>query len=219
MISWFTVSSIGSSAILIPVAFAIAVWLLAARAWGAALYWCVLFGAAMLTVIASKVIFIGWGIGIESLDFTGISGHSARATAIFPTLFYLVFQKTPRKIYSLPVLSGWVAGVIICISRVVVDAHSVSEALSGGILGTAVSFFFLHTAGKYPLLISPRWLLIPSLCFLLSAPNIKPAPTQQWMTSAALALSGRTTPFNRSMLHQYPSKKKYSGIPHPDTTD
>jgi hypothetical protein len=83
-----------------PAALIITIWLLTGRLWHLAALWCLLFGIAMLAVVATKIAFLGWGIGSEALDFTGISGHAARATAIFPVLFYLGLQNPPRIAFS-----------------------------------------------------------------------------------------------------------------------
>jgi membrane-associated phospholipid phosphatase len=200
MISWMTFTRLGDSAILLPAALVIAVWLLAGKAWQIAFSWCLLFGLAMLIVIATKLAFLGWGIGSASLDFTGVSGHATRATAIFPVLFYLALQGPPRKTRSIVVLLGWILGVAITVSRVIVHAHSISEALAGSVLGSVVSLEFLWIANSHLITIKRRWLLVPSFVFLMATPFIKPAPAQQWITVAALYLSNHDRPFDRAML-------------------
>ncbi|HSY28063.1 MAG TPA: phosphatase PAP2 family protein [Burkholderiaceae bacterium] len=202
MIFWIVITRVGDSMILVPIALAIAVWLAAGRTWKMAFSWCVLFGLAMLAVIATKLAFIGWGIGSASLDFTGFSGHATRAAAVFPVLFYLLLQSPSCPKNALATLSGMAVASIITISRVVVHAHSISEALSGWLLGTLVSLMFLWGARSSTILLPRRWLLLPSLIFLFSAPFLKPAPAQQLITSAALFLSGHTQAFDRVKLHQ-----------------
>ena len=43
-------------------------------------------GTISWTTTASKVAFIGWGLGLSALDFTGISGHAMIASAVYPLL-------------------------------------------------------------------------------------------------------------------------------------
>jgi membrane-associated phospholipid phosphatase len=205
MIFWPVITRVGDSVILMPAALAIAAWLAAGRTWKMVFSWCVLFGLAMLAVIATKLAFIGWGIGSASFDFTGFSGHATRAAAVFPVLFYLLLQTPSRTERSLAALSGMLVAAIIAVSRVVVHAHSISEALSGWLLGTLVSLMFLWRARNCTIMLPRRWLLVPSLVFLMAAPLAKPAPAQQWITSAALFLSGLTEPFDRVKLHQLSS--------------
>jgi len=196
---WFLITSIGSSLVTIPIAVTIAAWLLASREWKMAFYWCFLFGLAMLLVLATKIAFVGWGVGIESLDFTGISGHAARSAAVFPLLFYFGLQPAPRKIFSWPLCLGVALGLLIAISRVMVNAHSSSEIIAGWLLGSSVSFGFLISMSKHYVLISRRWLLLCSLIFLFVSPIAKPVPTESLIIKTALFLSGHHAPNTRAM--------------------
>jgi len=199
MLFWLNITRFGDSIILFPAALVIAVWLMVGGLGRLAFYWCVLFGSAMAIVVASKLAFIGWGIGSESLDFTGISGHAARACAVVPVLFYLALQRPPRKAYALTVMIGAAVALLLSISRVVVHAHSVSEVITGVMLGGMVSGIFLLFADKQVLSIRHRWLLLPSMFFVLVTPVAKPAPTQELLTSVALYLSGHSKPFDKTM--------------------
>jgi len=114
-------------------------------------------------------------------------------------------QNPPCAARSLPTLLGVTVAVIITVSRVEVHAHSISEALSGWLLGTLVSLLFLWSARSRTIMLPRRWLLVPSLTFLLAAPFVKPAPAQQWITSAALFLSGHSQAFDRVKLRQISS--------------
>src|SRR5258706_5490668 len=92
MISWMKITSLADTAAMAPTAMAIAAWLVVGRMRRMAAWWCLLFGAGADLVVATKMAFIGWGVGVRSLDFTGLSGHSMCATAIIPLLFYLLLQ-------------------------------------------------------------------------------------------------------------------------------
>src|SRR4051812_17523224 len=95
MLTWLHITRLGDFTLMSLTAFAIAAWLFAGGEKRAALWWSVLFGAGTGVVIVTKMAFIGWGIGIRSLDFTGFSGHAMRAAAVMPVLFYLALQKAP----------------------------------------------------------------------------------------------------------------------------
>ncbi|MDO8305907.1 MAG: membrane-associated phospholipid phosphatase, partial [Herminiimonas sp.] len=98
MVSWLTFTKLADSNFTMPLAALLAAWLAGARAWKPCLLWCLLFGAGIVLVIATKIAYIGWGAGIAAIDFTGISGHAMRATAIAPVLIYLLLLKQTRKI-------------------------------------------------------------------------------------------------------------------------
>jgi membrane-associated phospholipid phosphatase len=197
MISWMKITSFGGITVMAPAALAITAWLVVERSWRMALWWCLLFTVGMSLVVATKIAFIGWGIGIRSLDFTGFSGHSMRATAVIPVLFYLILQKASPIARASGVMLGMVFGVIIGISRLVLHAHSVSEAVAGCILGGMVSLTFIGILGPTQKFVLYRSLIALSLIALLAVPCAEPAPTQRWITGLALYLSGHDRPFVR----------------------
>jgi len=162
-----------------------------------------LFGLAMVIVAATKIAFIGWGIGIESLDFTGISGHATRAALVFPVLFYFGFQRHPRKIFSLPVYLGVFWGLLISISRSKVHAHSVSEIVSGWMLGSAVCATFLYWIRTHTMLTSRRWLVTWSFAVICLSPLSRHAATssESMVEGLALYVSGHKEPFVRENWH------------------
>jgi membrane-associated phospholipid phosphatase len=198
MIFWFLLTSIGNTVITIPITLTIAFWLIASRNWSIAVLWCALFGIAMSLVLVTKIAFIGWGIGVESLDFTGISGHATRAAMVFPVLFYYGLQRAPRKIDHWGVYLGVALAVVISISRVMVNAHSGSEILAGWLLGSCMSLIYLRTARTHIVLISRRWLLGCSFFLLFASPVMKPISTDDMITDLALKISGHDKPFGRA---------------------
>jgi membrane-associated phospholipid phosphatase len=195
---WFLISSIGNVVITFSIALTIAIWLLVSREWKSPLQWCVLFGLSMVVVLASKIAFIGWGIGSEALDFTGISGHATRAAAVFPVLFYFGLQRAPRKLNSWSVYCGVLLGLLISVSRVKVHAHSGSEVMAGWLLGSLVSGTFLYVMQTHSVFISRRWLVLCSFSLLFMSPAVKPVQTDDVITDLALNLSGHSEPYDRS---------------------
>jgi hypothetical protein len=86
------------------------------------------------------------------------------------------------------------------VSRVVVDAHSVSEVVAGLALGGAVGSLALGLGslrlrvGLWPAPLLALWL---GACALIAPPS----PTHSMVTQLALALSGNQQPFTRADLH------------------
>jgi membrane-associated phospholipid phosphatase len=197
MLSWSTLTAIGDSKVMLPAAAFILAWLASAGARKAAFWWCALFGAAFVLVVLTKLAFIGWGIGIPALDFTGISGHSMRATAIIPVLVFLIFQQSRPHPQRLAVATGFLLGLLIAMSRVMVDAHSVSEAVAGAVLGTATSAAFLRIAAPMQPLHINRTLVASCVLVLGVLTLTEPAPTKFWLKEAGMYLSGRDQAFTR----------------------
>ncbi len=207
MISWFSITTAGSFTVMAPAAIAITVWLALNRAWRLVALWCALFIGGMGLVVATKIAFIGWGIGIRSLDFTGISGHAMRATAVAPVLLYLLLQTTTRMGRQAGIVLGLSFGVLIAYSRLVVHAHSPSEAISGWLLGATVALSFIRILSQSAKIQLSSWVIAVSLLGLLSSPGITPVPTQRLIIDTSLYLSGHELPYIRATWKM--AKKKY----------
>jgi len=199
MIWWHWLSVIGSLAITGPIGIAIGVWLMAGRSWRLTAIWTVLFGAGMALVIGTKIAFMGWGIGVQSVEFAGFSGHAMRAAAVFPVAGFLAFRSSPPPARHLATALGVLLAVMISISRVYVRAHSVSEVVTGCLLGLAVAALFIWYAGNEHHMALSRVLVALCVPILLVAPRVEPIPTETWIAQAALYLSGRDHPYTRAI--------------------
>jgi membrane-associated phospholipid phosphatase len=198
MIPWQHITSLGDSVVTLPAAAAILLWLIAGNAWRMAFWWACLFAAGMVVVIATKLAFIGWGVASTALDFTGISGHATRATAVLPVIFYLVLQRFAAPVRHLGIVVGLGFGILIAVSRVVLNDHSVSEAVAGCVLGSAISLGFMWLSRPLQKPALNRWLIAFSLLALLPTTHAEPVPTSDWMQAVALYLSGRDQPYVRT---------------------
>ncbi len=187
---WSNLSALGGLNVTALLALAVAAWLAGARCWRLARAWCLLFGAAMLVAAASQVAFMGWGIGIESLSFTGFSGHAARAAAVFPVALFLLLERQGHRLRHGAVAAGALLGVAVAIARVEVGAHSPSEAVAGCLLGLAAAALFIARA-RTARDRSPQPLLLGLLAATLLLPFADPIDSHQWLTAATLTLSGR----------------------------
>ena len=117
--NWQLISFFGDSTVLLPSAAALFIVLMLRKtsrllAW----QWGLLFGITGAIVCASKLAFMGWGLGIRELDYTGFSGHSALSAAFWPIFLWLLsarFSTGCKKQLSPPaifwpqwwVIHGW----------------------------------------------------------------------------------------------------------------
>jgi membrane-associated phospholipid phosphatase len=193
MIWWSHLSSLGGLNVTALLALAIAAWLAAAHCWRLALSWCLLFGAVLALAAASQMAFLGWGIGIRALDFTGCSGHAARAAAVFPVALFLLLDRRPEsgggRARDGGLALGMLIGAAVGLARIEVGAHSASEALAGLLLGALAAVLFVaHARTARPR--SPQPLLLGLLAGIVLLPHADPQASHQWLTAAALKLSG-----------------------------
>jgi membrane-associated phospholipid phosphatase len=199
---WQAVTWFGDSGFLLPAALWIAIWLGVRRTTRPiALLWIVLFGLGGALIAASKIAFLGWGIGSATLNFTGFSGHTALSTSVWPVACWLTASRWEHRVRVGAASLGLLFAMLIGLSRLALYAHSKSEVAAGFALGLAVSGCFLWQQHWRP---HPRlnWTLV---LISLATPMIflrpgTPAPTQDALEEIAIHLAGVDRPFTRDDL-------------------
>ena len=203
---WLLVTRLGEALILLPAAVLLALWLVwRGRAVRLAAVWMLGLGAAVGVTIATKIGFMGYALGYAPLDYTGISGHSMLAAAIYPlasmvALHALAGPTAPdwrRTGLSLGIALAMLVGV----SRIAIGAHSWVEVLMGLALGGLVSAAAL-LAGRLPAMRSALWVpVILTLWLGLTPASAPPSDTHGLITQWALQVSGRSVPYTRGDMH------------------
>ncbi|MDR6094770.1 phosphatase PAP2 family protein [Stenotrophomonas sp. SORGH_AS_0321] len=149
-------------------------------------------------VLGSKLAFLGWGIGLARLDFTGFSGHATLSALIWPVLL-AVGLSTRRSHWS--AAAGLMLAAVIAYSRLPLQAHSWSEIVSGWLLGASGAVWTLRRLdASSPA--RPGWLataLVAGAFIPLAFPE---ATTHEAVVRLATALSGAEDPHARSTLHE-----------------
>ncbi|MGX9772283.1 phosphatase PAP2 family protein [Janthinobacterium aestuarii] len=196
---WNGISFAADMSVMGPAGVAIALWLLVSRQWRLVLSWSLWYGCGLALVVLSKLAFMSWGVGSSTLDFTGFSGHAMRAGAVFPVLMYVLLQRAEPRWRHAGVLVGVAFAVLVAISRVVVHAHSVSEAVSGCVLGLALALGFLWNARGAVNFAVSHALALASLALMVALSfKAEPMPTEQWLQKLAIVLSGHERVFSRA---------------------
>jgi membrane-associated phospholipid phosphatase len=196
--TWISVTALGSVGVMGPVALIVAAWLALGYRWKYAGAWLALLGAASGLVASSKIAFIGWGIGVRPLDFTGFSGHALMSTAVLPVAIFVALLPARGAVRAAGVAIGLLLGVWVGVSRVVLDAHSVSEVVAGCALGAAVALAFVCIAWRAESGKLAPTPVAASLAAVVVALHGVPVPTQHWITEIALGLSGHERPYVRA---------------------
>ena len=210
---WNWATRFGQAGVLMPMGLVLAAWLaLRAKAPRQAVAWIVALGAAVAITTASKIAFLGFGIGIERLDFTGFSGHSMFSAAVYPMIGYAVTAHAQPRTRRWAVVAGYAVALLIMVSRLEVHAHSVSEAITGFLLGAAASAFALWQLGPSRRLALPALVATAVFAWLAIAPQQphEVIESHQLVTRLALMLSGRTVPYTREDLHRRSSEGTWS---------
>ena len=186
---------IGHTAVMLPVAGAIAAWLIAGRAWQLALRWCLMFAAGLSIVALSKIAFLGWDTAIPSLDFEALSGHAFRATAVIPVFFFVVLRGTSAPWRAAGVAFGIAVSLGLGVLLVRFQFHTASEVIASTVLGSGVSLGFMRIARRVPAPRIHRGTVPFSLIIFIVICGLKPSSISHRLVDVALYLSGRDHPY------------------------
>lgn len=198
---WHLLTRLGEVQILLPAAL-LAMLVLAHRAdtRPLATIWLGLLGLTTLLTTASKIAFIGWGIGSAWLDFTGISGHTMFAAAVYPLLLGTLTSRLPPWGQKAAVAAGYALALLVGVSRLEVGAHSVSEVVVGLLLGGAASALAIASAGLPRARIGASLTVLVALWIVLTPVHVPPLQTHSLVTRLALSLSGSPVPHTRHAM-------------------
>ncbi|HBC8967949.1 TPA: phosphatase PAP2 family protein [Raoultella ornithinolytica] len=206
--NWQWVSFFGDSTVLLPSAAAVFMVLFLRRpsrqiAW----QWGLLFGITGAIVSASKLAFMGWGIGIRELDFTGFSGHTALSTAFWPIFLWLLCTRGSIALRRTAMVMGYLLAGLVGYSRLAIHAHSPSEVIAGLLLGACGSALFLLLQRNSSRVIDVQlsWGGVLSLIIIpVVLLNIgTKAPTQSLLGEIAVKLGPLEKPFTRADMHKH----------------
>ena len=206
---WLIITFFGSSNLLFPTLGLASLAMAWKNQWTAVQQWLLALGVAIAITLCSKIAFLGWGIGVGSLDFTGVSGHTLLATAIYPVLLGWVLAGETERFNSTSLSLGLVIAALVGWSRTVLGAHSLSEVVAGWVLGGGVVYLTcikLSVRGRLPVVMNYALLLLP---LSLHTSQVNYLPAHGMIVKTALYLSGHKEPYNRSELHQHPAPKHH----------
>ncbi len=216
---WYAITRLGEAGIVLPVAVALGAWLLvSARSMRLASSWFVPLAFAAVVTTISKVAFIGWGVGIASIDFTGFSGHAMFAAAIYPLLGYAMTHhlhaRGHRRVHTLSLAATYGLAALIAVSRVKVGAHSWSESIAGFALGSAASGCALWLTEHARHRVKGVWLGVALSSLLVTLPvHASPSMTHNLVTRLALTLSQRSVPYEREDMHREARGEAATALP------
>jgi membrane-associated phospholipid phosphatase len=190
--AWRTLSAFGDSRWLLPMALALLITLPQADArlkWR----WLLAIAATAGVTLASKLAFMGWGIGVKSVHFTGFSGHAAMSSAIYPVVGVLLAGPGSRA-RSFGLVIGVLLATAIAWSRIPLHAHSLSEVIAGLALGLSFSTLTLRTAS--PIHRPPAMAVVAAVIAGMILPFTLPdLHTHQFVIALAKFISGRAEIF------------------------
>ncbi|AFJ45609.1 phosphatase PAP2 family protein [Shimwellia blattae] len=200
--SWSSVTFLGDSTLLLPSAALLFVAALFSSRRQVAWQWALAFGVTGAIVCSSKLAFMGWGIGIRALDFTGFSGHTALSACFWPVFLWLVCSRLLPRFRHLGAVLGYGVAATVGISRLMIHVHSPAEVVAGFALGCTASAAFLLWQRRVSLaLLSGLGLAAALVVPMVILTTGSKAPTQSLLENIAVQLSSKARPYIRDDLH------------------
>lgn len=189
--AWSLITALGDTAVLLPGIGLATLWLaVPATTRDLAVRWLVSTAVVAALVCATKIAFMGWLVSLPGADFTGISGHTAMAMMVWPSLGALAGGRGGRAWQRAGTLLGAVLGLAIGWSRYVLHAHSLVEVVSGWVLGGAACAAFLWRYRTRWVLPERLYLAVLSMALVLPWVYGDRFPSQQLLEAAVRHWSG-----------------------------
>ena len=218
---WPLVTRLGELQVLLP-AVLLAVLSLALRreTRRMAVTWLALVAGAVALTLASKLAFMGWGLGWSRMNFTGVSGHAMLAAALLPVLLVALVPTGSSLARGCALGLGAALALLVGASRMALGAHSPSEVVAGLVLGGVVTALVLTTSRRAAGQPQRAWVLpvaalvAVGLWLTLSPAYAPRVDTHGLVTQLSLQLSGRSTPWSRAdMLRERRRDNKTLPVP------
>ncbi|CAB3760099.1 phosphatase PAP2 family protein [Paraburkholderia humisilvae] len=189
---WNIFASVGDAAFTLPIALVCAIWLWfsARREAGR---WILLLAIGMALVGATKILYAGCGIEIQSLHFRVLSGHTTLSAMVWTVAMSLLCRCAGGRART-GVIIGLLIGVLTAVARVFDDAHSVTEVIAGWVLGAALAIVFVRSFVRSRVkLAKPRFAAL-GLLLVASVAYGRHAPIQQMIEDYSPGVCARLFP-------------------------
>ncbi len=158
---WNFITDFGDSAVTVPLALLIMVFLAAAGQRRLARDWVLAIGGCAAVIGALKLVFGACGHELTLVHITSPSGHTAMSTAVYGAFALLFGARLPSGQRRTVLIAAAVAIVGIALSRAALHDHSRSEIAVGFVVGIASVAVFRAALGRHPTSALPLgWILL-----------------------------------------------------------
>lgn len=133
----------GGITVMLPAALVITGWLWMTRSRRSALLWIATLLVVYSTVVASKILFKGWGVAVESLGIYVLSGHAMNSCLVLTVGLSLLARQWHAALRWPGAMLGLALGWTFSVYCVAPYIHPLPEAIAGALLGSVGACVFL----------------------------------------------------------------------------
>ncbi|WP_413787357.1 hypothetical protein [Pseudomonas sp. P5_109] len=181
--------------VMLPAALVVGGWLWCTASRKLALLWLGVLSVAYFVVGLSKVLFKGWGIGLESLDIAVISGHAMNACLVSTVVLSLLLRQLDHRLRWLALGAGLLSTWWFSVEYVGQTIHPLPEAIAGAVVGSAAACVFLFRLERKEIRKIPRTALMLGLAIIMLSTSIPKYTAERLLNSFAVTLSGAEKAF------------------------
>ena len=133
----------GGITVMLPAALVITGWLWLSRSRRSALLWMATLFVVYSLVVASKILFKGWGVAMESIGIYVLSGHAMNTCLVLTGGLSLLARQVHAGLRWPAALLGLTLGWVFSVYCVAPYIHPLPEAVAGALLGSLAACVFL----------------------------------------------------------------------------
>jgi hypothetical protein len=197
LVSKLYITQYAGITVMLPAALVVAGWLWCTASRKLALLWLGVLSVAYFVVGLSKVLFKGWGIGLESLDIAVISGHAMNACLVSTVVLSLLLRQVDHRLRWLALGAGLLLTWWFSVRYVGQTIHPLPEAIAGAVVGSAAACVFLFRLERKEIRKIPRAALVLGLAVILLSTSIPKYTAEGVLNSLAVTLSGTEKAFRQ----------------------
>lgn len=183
--------------VMFPAALVVAAWLWLAASKKIAFAWLWVLVSTYALVGLSKVLFKGWGVGLEGLNVAVISGHAMNACLVFTVMLSLLLRQLDTRLRWPALGGGLLATWWLSIYYVAPIMHPLSEVIAGAAVGSVAACAFLLWVEKKNLRRIPLQALVIGLVVVLVCSWMPKFTAEGILNHIAISLSGAEHAFKR----------------------
>ena len=198
MVDKFQVVQYAGITVMLPAALVIAAWLWVGASKKIAYLWLGVLVCAYFVVGVSKIVFKGWGIGLQDLGIAVFSGHAMNACLVFTVMLNLLCQQLDQRLRWPALGAGLLATWWFAINYVAHTIHPLPEAIAGALIGSVAACVFVFSMKNTNLGKIPRPALVMGLAVVLACNSMPKYTAERLLDHIAISLSGADQAFRHS---------------------